>query len=277
VNGPAPIDPDDDEEDNTAVLPITQNQPPNWNPWQNESQHQQMQAMGMNVRPTTPGMSPLQMNMGMNINMGNPIFNPLMSQVNMGGLMPPQQMYNPMMQAGMGMPMGFNLPPVPTMSNMMMGMDPSMMAAHQQAMAMAKHAYQMAVAQQAIAAAGDEWERSSNMGYGNVPRAPSMYGTPAGSVYGGGSLLGVGAQAGGSIWGGSVYGDAFGPAQHQHDRRQIPAMGGHYGSSLEAEDVSSRTQGRKRTVTSPSSALPPAHLRGAGAPPMPPPSSWRPS
>jgi hypothetical protein len=134
----------------------------------------------------------------------------------------------------------------------------------------------MAVAQQAIAAAGDEWERSSNMGYGSVPRAPTMYGLPSGSAYGGGSLLGVGG-GGGGVWGGSVYGDAFGPAQQHHDRRQMASIGGHYGSSLEAGDVNLRSQGRKRTVTGPSSTLPPAHLRGAGAPPMPPPSSWRPS
>jgi hypothetical protein len=264
VNAPIPIDLEKVGKDNNAALPSTQNQSPNWNAWQNAWQNQQMQAMGMNLGPTTPGMSQLQMNMGM--------FNPLMSQMNIGGMMLPHQMYNPMLHAGMGMPMGFNLPPVPSMSNMMMGMDPSMMvtdpsmvgmdpsmmAAHRQAMAMAKQAYQMAIAQQAIAAAGDEWERSNNMGYNGVPRAPTMHGTPPGNAYGGGSPLGLERQAGGSTLGGSVYGDGFGPAQYQHDRRQMAAMGGRYDFSM--EDANSRAQGRK-------------HLRGDGAPSMPPPSS----
>lgn len=45
--------------------------------------------------------------------------------------------------------------------------DPNFLAAHQHAMMYAKQAYQMAVAQQAMAAAGDEWERGSSIaGYG---------------------------------------------------------------------------------------------------------------
>lgn len=68
-------------------------------------------------------------------------------------------------------------PPQPT--------DPTFFAAHQQAMMIAKQAYQMAVAQQAMAAAGDEWERGSSVGgfgggasrvsvYGGGPSAPMM-------------------------------------------------------------------------------------------------------
>ena len=41
--------------------------------------------------------------------------------------------------------------------------DPAFLAAHQQAMLVAKQAYQFAVAQQAMQAAGDEWERGSNV------------------------------------------------------------------------------------------------------------------
>jgi hypothetical protein len=85
-----------------------------------------------------------------------------------------------------------------------------------------------------------------------------MHGTPPGNAYGGGSPLGLERQAGGSTLGGSVYGDGFGPAQYQHDRRQMAAMGGRYDFSM--EDANSRAQGRK-------------HLRGDGAPSMPPPSS----
>ena len=43
------------------------------------------------------------------------------------------------------------------------GADPNFLMAHQHAMAMAKQAYQFAVAQQAMAAAGEEWERGSNI------------------------------------------------------------------------------------------------------------------
>lgn len=46
------------------------------------------------------------------------------------------------------------------------------MVAHQQAMMFAKQAYQIAVAQQAMAAAADEWDRNSVMG-------GSMYGDPS--------------------------------------------------------------------------------------------------
>ncbi|KAL0576469.1 hypothetical protein V5O48_005513 [Marasmius crinis-equi] len=64
--------------------------------------------------------------------------------------------------------------------------DPAFFAAHQQAMMFAKQAYQMAVAQQAMAAAADEWERGSAIGFSS---SQSMYGGfgggATGSVYGG--------------------------------------------------------------------------------------------
>jgi hypothetical protein len=75
-------------------------------------------------------------------------------------------------------------PMVPQFNN-----DPSFFAAHQHAMMIAKQAYQMAVAQHAMAIAGDQWERSSNIGSGSV------YGGNTGSVYsgmGGGGGLGNG-------------------------------------------------------------------------------------
>ncbi|KAL4068953.1 hypothetical protein V8B97DRAFT_1970895 [Scleroderma yunnanense] len=61
--------------------------------------------------------------------------------------------------------------------------DPAFVAAHQRAMMVAKQAYQMAVAQHAIAVAGEEWERSSSIGFGS---GGSAYGGSAASVYGGG-------------------------------------------------------------------------------------------
>jgi serine/arginine repetitive matrix protein 2 len=132
---------------------------------------------------------------------------------------PRMSMLNPMM--GMGGPMSMNMGPLGFSSSLPgswpgMGMngwpsqqmpqnpqllspaqfmpalppDPSMIAAHQQAMMIAKQAYQMAVAQQAAMAAGDEWERSSNVGgmstggsvYGGGGGGPSMMGSPYGMM-----------------------------------------------------------------------------------------------
>ena len=112
---------------------------------------------------------------------------------------------NPMMAMGnpMAMQMGFggspNLAPGgwggQNMGNMNMGMggatqmlspaqfmvpppaDPNFLAAHQHAMMIAKQAYQMAVAQQAMAAAADEWERGSTVGgFGGGGGGGSVYG-----------------------------------------------------------------------------------------------------
>jgi len=115
-------------------------------------------------------MMPGQMPMAFpNMNSGQQSWNPMM---NMG--MAPGQ-WSPQMGMPGQMPMlspnQFMMPP-PN--------DPSMYAAHQQAMMMAKQAYQMAVAQQAIAAAGEEWERGSVMG-GSVMGGSVM----GGSVVGG--------------------------------------------------------------------------------------------
>ena len=55
--------------------------------------------------------------------------------------------------------------------------DPNFLAAHQHAMLIAKQAYQMAVAQQAMAAAADEWERGSTVGgFGGGGGGGSVYG-----------------------------------------------------------------------------------------------------
>lgn len=94
--------------------------------------------------------------------------------------------------------------------------DSQLMAAHQHAMMAAtmaaKQAYQLAVAQQAMQAAGEEWERGSTMGWPSnasaamfPPGARSLY---AGSIYGG-------SEYGGPTSGwatGSVYGGGFGPS-----------------------------------------------------------------
>ncbi|KAF9535694.1 hypothetical protein CPB83DRAFT_888376 [Crepidotus variabilis] len=178
--------------------------------------------------------------------------------------------FNPMMPMGgpMAMPVGF--PGSGWGGNMAQSMlspaqfmmpppaDPNMFAAHQQAMLYAKQAYQMAVAQQAMAAAGDEWERGSNVGgyggggsvYGGS-NAPSMMSSPYGMMggmmqpnWGGGSAYGgqtarysTALNSGGMVnssmseYGGgsrqsgnwassrSVYGESFGPSNDKAGRR----------------------------------------------------------
>jgi len=157
------------------------------------------------------------------------------------------------------------IPPMPSMNS---AMGPGMVMAHQQAMFMAKQAYQFAVAQQAMQAAGDEWERASHVGgYSSpFPAAPasiyagSVLGAPPGSIWGGGS-----AYAGGP---GSTLGYSFPMAGSE--------IGGPTGRGASGPGPQPQ-QTRPRTKTAPSSPQPPAHLRGAGAPPLPPPSSWMPS
>lgn len=206
----------------------------------------------------------------------------------------------PGMGMGMGMPQQQFLNPMA-----MQGADPVFLAAHQQAMLIAKQAYQVAVAQQAMAAAADEWERGSSvsafaspsglgmgmppnqgfgMGMNNMwsgpgqmfPAAPrSMY---AGSVYGAMSDAGWGA--------GSVYGESFGPSMSAAQRRS-QVMSGQTGNSKagvpfpgakrseSSNDIlsppSSRNASRPRTRTAPSSGPLPAQHRNSKAPP----SSWK--
>jgi hypothetical protein len=128
---------------------------------------------------------------------------------------------------------------------------PNYMVAHQQAMMFAKQAYQMTIAQQAMAAAADEWDRNSAMG-GSVYGGPSsnasvmmggghspynmmnMGGMPpdgwstgsvifpnaSQSVYGGrGGISSSRSEYGGASVGGnwssarSTYGESFGPSE----------------------------------------------------------------
>ncbi|THU76936.1 hypothetical protein K435DRAFT_703658 [Dendrothele bispora CBS 962.96] len=138
--------------------------------------------------------------------------------------------------------------------------DPAFFAAHQQAMMIAKQAYQMAVAQQAMAAAAEEWERGSTIGgfsssqsmYGGVSNSPMMgspYGMgmgmgmgsgngwstgsvifpsgPRSSVYGGGAQSeygGGGGRGGGWNSSRSVYGESFGPSSTP-ERQNRPSFG----------------------------------------------------
>ena len=156
-------------------------------------------TMGMNSRVSMMnpmiGMGPMGMGMGTpQQNMQMMMGNPWMAQPN-----PALQRFIPS-------------PPQST--------NPQLLAAHHHAMMAAKQAYQLAVAQQAMQAAGDEWERGSTLGWASsastvmFPAGPrSMY---AGSIYGGSEYGGPT-----SGWGtGSAYGGGFGPSTSNRN----PAM-----------------------------------------------------
>lgn len=187
----------------------------------------------------------------------------------------------------------------------MQGADPAFLAAHQQAMLIAKQAYQYAVAQQAMAAAADEWERGSSvsaftspnglgmgmppnnfgMGMNNMWGGPGqMFPAAPRSVYAGSSYGGGMSEAG---WGSaSVYGEAFGPSMSAAARRS-QVMSGPTGnakpgvafpSGKGSESMNnmnpmpnSRNAPRPRTRTAPSSNQASAQQRNSRIPP----SSWK--
>lgn len=221
----------------------------------------------------------------------------------LNGLAPRMSMANPMMNFTPPSPMNFS----PNVGNNMMApqfmmpppnADPRFLAAHQHAMMVAKQAYQMAVAQQALAAANDEWERGSsasafggmsmNMGVPNMAPMPGMampmYGmgwnTPmmfpsSASMYAGsvaGSELGVGGGGGGGGgWGSrSEYG---GPSRNSRTSALMSSRSSTYGFDQQSTaSTPNRPPLRPRTKTAPSDApLPPQH-RARQAPP---PSSWK--
>ena len=208
----------------------------------------------------------------------------------MGGMSTP-----PTMGMNMMPPQQFMITPPPPSA------DPTFLAAHQQAMLIAKQAYQYAVAQQAMQAAGDEWERGSSVsgfnpgggmgmgmpGYGMnpmwgnsspiFPPAPrSMY---AGSAYGAPSEANWGSA--------SVYGESFGPAGNRSSRinaHKRNSSGGTLGSMAfpdqrsgaannapQAPSSSARPGTRPRTKTAPSNTNYPPQHRASQIPP----SSWR--
>ncbi|KDQ31453.1 hypothetical protein PLEOSDRAFT_175853 [Pleurotus ostreatus PC15] len=221
----------------------------------------------------------------------------------MGGLPNGSPGWSNSWQQGQLMPGQF-MPPPPT--------DPTFLVAHQQAMMYAKQAYQMAVAQQAMAAAADEWERSSNIGgfgsggsvyggsmYGGSPSLPSMgmgmggWGSgmmfPPGprSMYGGAaqSEYGGGMGGGGGGWGSkSVYGESFGPSNTRENNRtsrgNLLQMKQGYGQQRDStysttanqQQSSATPRGSSRPRTTSTPASP---ARAPGMRKAPPPSSWK--
>lgn len=202
----------------------------------------------------------------------------------------------------------FGIPQFPSPTPAGGAPDAAFFAAHQQAMLIAKQTYQYAVAQQALAAANDEWERSSSATaafgmQGSVMGSPSLMG---GSPGGGGGMMPMqmgmgmgmgmgmslfppaptsmyGGGGGGSVLGGSsnwgsasVYGGSFGPSTPGGARRTsgvaFPGGGGGSGGS---ELGGGLPRPRPRTRTAPSTQSPPGarptQMRQSSAAP----SSWR--
>ena len=207
---------------------------------------------------------------------------------------------NPMMGMGIGLPqqtvpMMMNNPWIPQPNPMLQqfmpppsqSTGPHLLAAHQHAMMAAKQAYQLAVAQQAMQAAGDEWERGSTVGWPSsastmmFPTGPrSMY---TGSVYGG-------SEYGGPTSGwttSSVYGGGFGPSQPNRTSAMIRNYQQNGPSALRDSRMDPPPtnspeirQPRPRVKTGPDApgrpiaTLMQQQQKGRGATP-PPPSSWK--
>lgn len=223
------------------------------------------------------------------------------------GMNPRMSVMNPMMRMGpMGLGMGMGMPQ--QNMPMMMGSpwmvqpgpilqqftspppqttDSQLLAAHQHAMMAAKQAYQLAVAQQAMQAAGDEWERGSTLGWPSsastvmFPTGPrSMY---AGSIYGGSEY---GGPTGG--WtAGSVYGGGFGPSTSNRNSAMMrnyqqngPSPSRNPRIDLSSTNFPEVRQPRPRVKTGPDAPGRPVvtliqqQQMGRGRTP-PPPSSWK--
>ncbi|KZT27510.1 hypothetical protein NEOLEDRAFT_90957 [Neolentinus lepideus HHB14362 ss-1] len=189
---------------------------------------------------------------------------------------PPTPMLTPQ-STGMLSPQAFMIPPPPPSAGQ------TFLAAHERAMMIAKQTYQMAVAQQAMAAAADEWERSStyagstyggassayngSMGMGGMNAGWSNGGVmfPAGpsSAY---AASDAGSEIGG--WGSrSVYGESFGPPRNSMMQGQ-----GFYSPRTESMgQMAAPARGglRPRTKSSPHDQPRPSSGKKA-----PPPSSW---
>ena len=178
--------------------------------------------------------------------------------------------------------------------------DPNLLMAHQQAMMYAKQAYQMAVAQQAMAAAGEEWERGSAIGSfggaGSVfggSTAPSIINSSLGTMQGNMGMMGPAASAGWSS-SASVYGEMgalprFGSHLTPGDAMLSSSRSDYggtsrntanwnhsrtvYGESYGTANASSETFARKRNGSQNSATMRPQRNSGRDSstfPPVPP-------
>lgn len=254
------------------------------------------------INQTMPRMAPVNpmMGMGMGANMGMSM--PVMNFASPGaGGAPNWSPMGPMLS-----PAPF-IPPTPA--------DPAFLAAHQQAMMYAKQAYQMAVAQQAMAAAADEWERGSAIsgfggggsvyggsaygGYGNGWSTGSAIFPNTNSMYGGGfsssrSEYGGGGGRGQSGWSSarSTYGESFGPDRHAGGGNRSSRHGGRdstlfppvppvpqQGDNQRRDGNSSRNSAALLQVpgTRSRTTSQPASTNRGNLRKAPPPSSWKPT
>jgi serine/arginine repetitive matrix protein 2 len=186
INGTGPIEDDDDDdgdEEDDDVRPM--NVPPRMS---------MGMGMGMNRNvpfPSAVSQMGLQGQWNPSTGAQQPFANPL-------GSLSMQDLLSAGAGAGVGMGGGMNMPGGMNMNmNMNMGgmgpgvgmVDPRMFVAHQQAMMIAKQTYQLAVAQQAMREAGDEWERGSAVsGWGGGANRSSM---ASSSVLGMGMNMGM--------------------------------------------------------------------------------------
>jgi serine/arginine repetitive matrix protein 2 len=199
INGPGPII-DDDEDADEEEQPM--NIPPRMS-----------MAMGMNSNhnvpfPTAVGSMGTQGQWGGSA--ATPFGNPL------GNL----SMHN-LIHGGSGTSLAGSMGMAPGM-NMGMGMvDPRVLMAHQQAMLIAKQTYQLAVAQQAMRDAADEWERGSAIsGWGG---GRSSVGTP--SVLGLGMGMGLNMNMNMNVGGGMGTGGFPGAAGGSLGIPNVDGMG----------------------------------------------------
>ncbi|KAH9959005.1 hypothetical protein BC827DRAFT_1269211 [Russula dissimulans] len=182
INGTGPIVDDDDDDDDDDEEGQPMNVPPRMSMGMG-------MGMGMNQGhnipfPTAVGPMGLQGQWGASA--AAPFGNPL------GDMSMPN-----LLNAGAGHGFAGGMNPAAGM-NMGPGMvDPRALLAHQQAMMIAKQTYQLAIAQQAMRDAAEEWERGSAIGGWSSGR--SSVGTP--SMLGMGMGLNMNAGGGGSMGG----------------------------------------------------------------------------
>ena len=277
INGPGPLL--DDEDDAAATA----------NAGRMSMMNPMMGAMNIGVGgPMSMGLLPMSFS------------SPGLSPMWASNIWQQQQQQQAMAMRGpMITPAPFMMPP-PT--------EPALFAAHQQAMMIAKQAYQMAVAQQAMMAAGEEWERGSAVGgfsssgsvMGGVGvgwtgqqqmlaaglRPPPFMGMGSSqSDYGGaGSDRGFGAGLG---WNSSrsVYGETFGrPTQTTGERERVRLQKALHPGDRDSEYFAGGGPPVPPVPTAPGAGGKAARLRTTSGPasvfPRPkksasPPSSWR--
>ncbi|KAG9122662.1 hypothetical protein FRC07_000868 [Ceratobasidium sp. 392] len=158
------------------------------------------------------------------------------------------------------------------------GASEQFVAAHQQAMMMAKQAYLSAVAQQAMAFATEQWERSSNAGgsvYGGSQMGGGMMGMPMMGMYANSAY--AASMYEGSVIGGGGGGGWSSASAYGGGARSVYGGGGaksEYGGGMKSSPTKSNAGGLSRTrlraQTTTAEVPPPANRNGHPVPP----STW---